>query len=381
MNKKILIIFTLLINLTNNVQAEEKPQLLELNRNISVLESKKLNLDEQIKLATFYKRTAQDTKAINLCKNILIQNPNNTYIFNLLGDLYKRNYQYDLAKKYYQQISLKSPEYNSSLISLMIIATSLSDNLFANEILDKSDKNNIVLYKTILGIYNYSSLKLNPKEARINFEEVLSKDPNQKEALYYLALIDLDDNKRLEAKNLLNHAIKQDFYFSSLHSSLGYIEFLDKNLDKSFDELKTALMVNIMDSRSLISLGNGMTKTNYEILEKDNPNLKANDEFFNTGRQAIKLVNKGQNKQAKDLINQLKIKYPNNIHSYIQAGSLDITIGDYQDAIKMYQQALKINSDYGVANNGLSIVIYNLIRNQQKEIKLLDLDVNDYSKI
>ncbi|MBC7475531.1 MAG: tetratricopeptide repeat protein, partial [Candidatus Sericytochromatia bacterium] len=91
--------------------------------------------------------------------------------------------------------------------------------------------------------------------------------------------------------------------------------------------------------------------------------------------------NKGQNKQAKDLINQLKIKYPNNIHSYIQAGSLDITIGDYQDAIKMYRQALKINSDYGVANNGLSIVIYNLIRNQQKEIKLLDLDVNDYSKI
>ncbi|RZL06256.1 MAG: hypothetical protein EOO89_24650 [Pedobacter sp.] len=100
----------------------------------------------------------------------------------------------------------------------------------------------------------------------------------------------VDNHQLVKSKELLTSIITDDYFYSPAHSLLGFVEAIDsKTTGAGVNELKIALKMNPMETRSLISYGNGTTDTDYQIIEKDNPNLKSSEYFFNENKEIIRL--------------------------------------------------------------------------------------------
>ncbi len=392
MNKKIKIITVgIILACSINIKSEIPAYAMDkntvehfniLHNEIKSFLNKKLTDEEKLKLAILYRNNGEDQKAENLCLEIIKKSPENYSAIYFLGDLYKRNYQLETAKNEFLKIPDNAKEYKNSLLRLLEIYVAIKDEQEVKSLLNVlAGQSDIALYNTAMGIYNYSALKLAPTDALINFEKAFAENKDQLEAIYYLGSISLDRNKREEARKYFNSVIEKNFYSSGAHAILGYLEFIDGQMQKGVDELKTSLLMNPMDVRGLTSFGNGMTDKNYQELEKDRHDLKGSEEFIKAGLEAVGLINLGKNKEARNKVKSLVKKYPKNIHSYIQAGSLEWSLGNYEESIKLYKKAREISNEYGLANNGLSVAIKSFLKSQEKNIKNLDLDSQDYSDL
>lgn len=340
------------------------------------------DLNSKIELAYLYKNIGKDDKAFYLCSEILKKDPENTKANLLLANLYKRNYQFKKALDILEKIKENSNEYKKALIEKMDISTYIKDEDYSNKILEISKNiNDETISNLLKGIYYYSPLKLNAKEGEQYFIKVLEKDPNQVNALYFMGSISFEKNDRKKAKEYLNKAIQNDFSFSQAHGLLGFIEFIDLKIEDAIKSSKNSLSVNPLDIRAITSLGNGMTNKLYKDIELNNPNLQSNNDFFETSKKAINLLNTGNIRDSINLMEALEKKYPKNIHTYIHLGSFYINLSDYEKSIFYFKKALTISPEYGLAYCGLSNSLRFSIRNQEVKNKKLDLDVFDYSKI
>jgi tetratricopeptide (TPR) repeat protein len=385
--KKIVISVISLLVFTSYVSAKEIQEnyldeyLRKIQNQISQVKSDK-SINGKILLANLYKDKGEDLNAEQITLEILKNTPGNSQALFLLGELNKRSYKLLKAKEIFSKITGANPEYKKTLFKLLEINIALKDENDSEKIISILNKqNDLSLMNTGMGIYFSSSFKLDPVKAAEYFQKAISLNHNNLEAKYYLATILLDKNNRKDARKLFNEVISADFSFSAAHSMLGFMEFIDGNPEKAVKEIKTGLRVNPMDLRARTSSGNGMTTLTYKELEAGKPYLVQTDEFINTGKQAVDLINQGKIRDARTLTDNLIKKYPENIHSYIQAGSLAVTIGEYEEAIAFFNKALSISQDYGLANNGLSIAIRGFIKNQEKNSAKLNLDIFDYSQL
>lgn len=356
MYKKIIISSILITNLSTKALANDE---VKNNDRINTIINKihKINLEKDnnlsFELAINLKKIGQFENSLKILESL----EKNSEIYFHIADIYKMQYDINKSIELFENIKNYNDEVKIKLAELYSLKRD------EENILKLINETEGYLNNIIKGIYYYSSLKLDINEAQKVFEKVYQDNKYNKYVLYYLAQIYLDNNKRQLSKEFCNKAIEQDYFYSNPHSLLGYIEFIDKNFDESFNELNIAKYINPYDLRALISLGNGMTKYSYEELEK-NKNLKINQE--------IKKINNVQ---------ELISKYPNNIHSYIKAGSIELDKNNYDKSINYFKKALSINTNYGLANNGLYVAIKEKIRNQYLKSEVLNLDVIDYSKI
>jgi tetratricopeptide (TPR) repeat protein len=383
-NLSVIILFYSFPVFAAEVQNQELEQhLQQLRKEIkTLLQSANKTRHDKLKLAGLYKNEGEDQKAESLCFEVLKASPGNSSALYLLGELYQRSYNLLKAREILNGINSGTPEYKEALIRLLEINVTLKDREESENIIKTINKLfDYGLINTALGIYNSSSLKLDPTRASENFQKAISLEPKSIEPKYYLAAIYLDKNKWKEARKLFNDVISLNYYHSGAHALLGFLEFIDKNPVKAFRELKTAIALNPMDLRARTSTGNGMTAKDYRELEAGRPDLVQSPEFIEAGEQAVILINQGKIREARYLVEKLIEKYPENIHSYIQAGSLAITLGEPEEAIEYFKKALKISQDYGLANNGMAVAIRSLIKNQEKNSKNLDLDFFDYSSL
>ncbi|MFN8671619.1 MAG: tetratricopeptide repeat protein [Candidatus Sericytochromatia bacterium] len=361
------------------IPENSKKTFIELKKNIENLEKK--NTTDLLNLAYLYDKNGDFEKSLYLANYLISNNPNNSEANFLLGEIYFKKYNLLKAKEFFEKITFDKKEYNKAILRLLQISIFLQKKDDADKILEIGTKiNNEVFANLINGIYNYSLFKNDFNKAIFYFEKALKKEPNNVDVLYYTALAYLTKDKRSEAKELLNKIIKNDFYFYNAYSSLAFIEFLDKEVENSIKNSKLSLSLNPYSMRALINLGNGMTNKTYINLEK-NIDLKPNTEFFEAGIKANKLINENKKDEALNIINDLVKKYPKNIHSYIHLCNIQSNLEDYENAIKNCGKAVNISSDYGLANALFSNTLKRYIKSQNKEIKTLNLDIYDYSKV
>lgn len=354
MYKKIIIsvLFIMSTNLKGFANEEVKKNIKfdEIIKKIDLLNKK--NIGDLLELAINYKKVGQFEKSLKILESL---NKNDDVTFHI-ADIYKMQYDIDKSISIFEKIK-KSDEVIIKLAELYSIKRD------EENILKLINNTQGLLNNIVSGIYYYSSLKLDTKKAQEEFEKVYKEDKKNKYVLFYLAQIYLDNNKRKLSEEFCNKAIEEDYFYSGPHSLLGYIKFIDRDIEKSFTELNIAKYINPYDLRALISLGNGMTKYTYKDLEK-NDNLKLNKEIKNSND-----------------INKIIEKYPDNIHTYIRAGSIELDNYNYDKSVNYFRKALSINNDYGVANNGLSIALKEKIKSKSLKNEILDLDKIDYSLI
>lgn len=372
----LVILFSLSVNIfspafSKEIQVKDETVFINLKRQIETAENKKLNLE----LIDLYKNNGQDDKAIELARSILNHQPRNHAVIFKLAELLYRNFYFDEAENYLKTLPRASMDYNNAVIALMELYINKKDKEKAQELL-KNNPDNLLLS----AIYDYSAFSLDPKSASEKLEKILKSEPQNKKALFYLSSILIDNHKLAEARQNLKNVISQDYFFSRAHALLGYLEAIDSKKDGTgAEELKIALRTNPMESRALISYGNGTTNTNYDELERNNPNLQSSEYFFSKNREIINLLNQNKKTEAEKILNEIITKYPENIHSYLSKGNYYINIQEYRNAIDTYKKARNISPDYGLANNGLSVAIKLLASSQEKKLKTFNLDIYDYS--
>lgn len=367
---------------STEITDEAKEKIIYTKRNIYFIENAIKNSSDLIQLGILYKNIGKDEKALELVNSALKKEPNNYSAVILLSELNFRKYNFKEAKALLEKIPSTSNEYKKALGKRFELALVLSDLDYAKEVIERAKETQdeeIINY--VEGLFNYSRFSMSPDKALVNFEKVVSINPNNVYALYYLASLNLDKDRRKDSRKILEELLNKDFFNSRAHSLLGFIDFLDKNMDMSVKDSKMALEINRFEKRALINLGCGMTNKTYEDLESANTNLKAEEIFFETGKKLSQLINQNSQEEAKKLIADLIKKYPNNIHTYIHAGSFYILTKEYEKAIESYQKALKISADYGLANNGLSEALRNYNKSQEKDTTKINLEVYDYSLI
>lgn len=380
--KKLSII--VLLSLSTNLLSSHSSYAKELKINNQQIFS---NIERQIELLKnngnnitlidLYRNNGQDSMAINIAQSILKKEPYNYDVAYKLSELYIRNFYLNEAESLLYKIPGTYQNYNNVLVSLMSIYISKKDKEKADNLLN-ANKNDLLLS----AIYDYSPFGMNPTSSRKKIEEYLKSNPNNKIALFYMGSILLDNNEVKEARDYLKKAITIDPFYSRAYSVLGYLEAIDsKKVGAGSDDLKTALRTNPLEYRSLLTFGNGTTDTNYDLLEKDNENLKSSEYFLSENRKITNLLNQGKNKEAEATLKQIMYKYPNNIHSFISEGNYYINIGEYRKAIDSLKKARDISPEYGVANNTMAFAINSLIKSQEKKLKNFNIDLYDYSKI
>jgi len=350
---KIIVLF-LFIMITYNLEVFANEELNknkrfnEVVKNINYLNNKNSIFD----LAINYKKIGNFKESLELLESLERNDEINFHI----ADIYKMQYDIDKAIKIFENIK-RTDEVIIKLSELYLIKKD------ERKILQLIENTNGILNNIVKGIYYYSSLKLDIKKAQEEFEKAYNENPKNKYVLFYLAQIYLDINKRKLSEEFCNKSIQEDYFYSNPHSLLGYIKFLNGNIEEGFNELIIAKTINPYDLRALTSLGNGMTKYTYKDLEK-NENLKLNKEI----------------KESRD-INEILKKYPNNIHTYIRLGSIELDNYNYDKAINYFLKALSINNYYGLANNGLAISLKEKIRSYFLKKEILNLEIIDYSTI
>lgn len=386
--KKILVILLINVFLINkpvfaiskDVPQNEKIKLENIYSEIDSLEN--INYNNLLNRAYLYSNIGKIDKSIEIANILLEKNKEDSALFFLLGKNYKNKCELNKAKVFFQKIKEEQKEYNQALVKLMEIAVLLDDKQDANIILQKIEntKNQEFIY-LIGSIYYYSHFDLNFDKASDILEKGLILNSKNTDLIFYLASVNLTKDNRKEAKKLFKKVIELDFLYDQAHAFLSFVEFLDKNFDKSFHESKIALEINPYNLRALTNLGNGMTTKNYKLLEESNSNLKANEEFFLAGKKSYELINNGKIKEANELIDNIVKKYPDNIHSYIHLCSLKADFLDYDSAIKYCKKAIDISEDYGLAYNLTENTLRKYIKYQIKDSKTLNVDIYDYSSI
>ncbi len=403
--KKKIYVTSLLISLSLNIfstayakdiSVKDESYFLNLNTQIDLLKNKS-DIDDKLNLVQIYINNGQDQNAfITLMKlstkNLIsknnsqvLENKKRLDFINLkTAEIYLRNYNLKLSQKFLNYIRKDSEYYNDSLSMLMKIYIMQKDKEKADKLI-LENPNNLV----ISGLFDYSAFKLDSKSAKEKFEKYIAliNDKNilkasDKDAMYYLASILVDNHELKKAEEILQNIIKSDYYHSQSHSLLGYIQSIDKKQTAAgVDELRIALKTNPMEIRALTSFGNGVTDKTYAEIEKDNPNLQSSEYFFIENRDITNLINQNKIEEAKNKVNQVYLKYPKNIYSYITKANFFLNTGNYQEAINTYKKAREISPEYGLVNNGLSIAIKFLINSQEKKLKDFNLDLYDYSKL
>lgn len=366
----------------NEITDEAKEKIIYAQRNIYFIENSLKTDSDLITLATLYKNIGDDEKSTAIVNNILQKNPKNYQAIILLSELNFKNYHFKIAKDLLSKIPNTEQEYKRALGKMIELSIVLSDLDYAKETIKKAQETgNEEIINYVEGLYNYSHFNMNQDKALVNFEKVVSLNPDNISALYYIASINMDNDKKNDAQKVLKTLLEKDFFCSKAHSLLSFVDFLNSNMDMSVKESKIALEINKFERKALVTLGSGRTNKTYEELELANKNLKVSEIFFKTGKKLRQLLNENKVEEAKKTIAELIKNNPKNIHTYIHAGSFYILIKEYKKAIENYQKALKISADYGLANNGLAQALRSYQKSQEKNFSTINLDVYDYSLI
>ncbi len=174
----------------------------------------------------------------------------------------------------------------------------------------------------------------NFKVAEKLYKEVLKKNPDHFESVYYLGTLLAQTNQFNLAKSMLHKATQIKPDNAMAHNNLG-------NVLKNLEEYQEAIR-------------------SYEKAIKIQPNYA--NIYYNLGNILEKL---GEHKKAVDSFKKTIEVQSNHAMAHNNLGNVLKNLEKYQEAIRSYQKAIKIQPNYAMAHNNLGIIFQELGENDK----------------
>jgi superkiller protein 3 len=347
-----------------------------------------------------YKAQGKKDEAIAEAQRILIFYPDNQLALIALSNMYIENKDYEKAMGYAEKLVETHSEDGLSYEVLGSVYEARNDFKKAEETYRKGIESNpecvalygdwgwlydqlaqydraIVLYRLGLGIdknntdlHYLSGIAYRKKElydlAIEEFEKVIGRDPRYVAAYSSLGFVYYKKNMNDKALDLLNKALSLDPNHAMAYNHLGIIFEGKKENEKAIEMFKKAIELgkdNTVASYAHVNLSDlygatGMFDAAMEEAEK----IKNNQLLF-----AIAAYNLGCNYEGHDMHDKAIVSYqkavelyPTYIDSYVNLSHVYVEVGKLDEALKIANEAYKINEKDPFVLEHLGLVYQNM---------------------
>jgi tetratricopeptide (TPR) repeat protein len=315
-------------------------------------------------LASYYLVNRQYDKAEESYKALAALDPNKPESQAILGDFYAAANRLDDSVRVYQDILAKSPDYMRGRYRLTEILLAKGDIQNANAQIeealkkDSHDGQAILLRARMKGQTGQAD---NLKSAIEDLKEVLRQDPNSQMGLFFMAQFNSSLGQMDEART----------FTSELEKS--YPNYLPAKLL----QLQLAQVGN--DQKAAISLGNDLISR----LDKTAPDRENSAEmlrelrlqtYLRRGAAQLQLKN---NAAARKDFESARDTNPNSPLVYDSLALVSIAENKPQDAVNLFETALKIDATNFDALNGL-VNLYARTQELDKAHARIDQAISSY---
>lgn len=196
--------------------------------------------------------------------------------------------------------------------------------------------------------------------ARAVFDEVLTTDPDNSDALYLSGLIENMEGKHGRAVEKIQRAIAADGNIASYYFSLGGIQSTLGLHADAIESLRAALKLDPEDADTRCALGSELLQINQYlearehlqwVIQRNAANALAQ---FNLGVISKKM---GLPEEAVAHYRAALASQPGNEHAENNLGSILHELGDHKAAIACFERALKKNPAFTVASVNMGIAL------------------------
>jgi tetratricopeptide (TPR) repeat protein len=349
------------------VQTNRYPEAeVELLKGVEVEPSNRIS---RFALASFYVVSKQLDKAEAAYKALADIDKNKPESQAMLADFYASIRRSDEAVKMYQDILAKSPEYKQGRYRLTEILMARGDNQGAmaqiDELLkqDQHDRRALILRAGLRGSSGQAS---ELKAAVEDLNDVLKQEPNSKDGLYLMAQsklsLGLMDEARVFASDLERN------YPDYLPAKLIQIQISSMSNDPKIADPKNTVRLasDLLDRLS-------KTPSDQEISAQKLADMTVRSLVARAAAYA-RMRNYNASRQDLDAAKQIAPRYTD---IYVNLAALAMADKKYDDAAKLYEEALSISSTDFNALNGM-INLYAAQNQMDKAHARLDQVLNSY---
>ena len=191
------------------------------------------------------------------------------------------------------------------------------------------------------------------------YEEILSFDSKNFEAIFFLGVLKAQTKKFEEAKELLKKAIKIKPEMPDLYNNMGLILREMKDYDQSLISFKKAIQINPEFSVAFNNLGvvykdlEDIDEAEKNFLQSIKINSNNSDPYNNLG---IIYNIQNQTDKAKDFFYKSLEINPENLQALNNIGNLYKNIGHIENAEKYFYKAIHINPKFFDTYNNLMVM-------------------------
>ncbi len=198
----------------------------------------------------------------------------------------------------------------------------------------------------------------NLAQAEQTYNEILSLEPNNEDALHLLGVIAYQNEKYPQAYELILKAIKSNPNKRKFYNNLGNVLQSLGNLEEAVAAYANALILQPEYPEAYNNLGNALFNLDkledaiaaYEEALALNPNYP--EAYNNLGNA---LYNQKNIDAAITAYNQALKLNPNYPEAHKNIGNVLLNLGKLDDAIENYERAIALKSNYYEAENNLGI--------------------------
>ena len=268
-------------------------------------------------------------KALENLEELIINEPNDSLLFNIRGACYAGLTQVDLAKENYKKAITLNPEYAKAHYNLAGLLHELDD--FDASI--KSYENALVIEPDHAEAHNNLGNVFKDTgqlDAAINsYEKAILINPDYIEAHYNLGSSLYDSGELEDAVRSYKKVAQLKPNTSSIHNNLGNILRELGRLDEAVISYEKAIVIEPNFAEVYYNLG---------IIFQELNNL---NNFLKNYKKAI----------------ELKANYPEALNNI---GAVYKELEEFDSAVKFYKKAIEIKPDYAEVHNNLGILYKDL---------------------
>ena len=193
------------------------------------------------------------------------------------------------------------------------------------------------------------------------YEQILTRDEKDFNALYLLGTIKAQKNKNDEAVFLIKKSLSINPNNFIAYSNLGLIYYNINKLEEAIIEFNKSILVNSEYSESYNGLGSVYLKQKKYFLAFKNykKSVRINKQFLSGHLNIVKLLVELQKyKRAELILDKLLIIDPNNYENYYIKGIIYKRLGKFELSKENYLKSIELNPDHHLSYNEIGYLFY-----------------------
>jgi protein O-GlcNAc transferase len=329
--------------------------------NISTEQRKsgKMTLQKALESALQYHQTGDLQQAENLYKQILIEQPDNHFVYQYLGILYYQRKNYDAAIEYIKKALQFNPDDAPAYYNL---GTIYKDRGQLNEAIDSFEKSLALQPDNADAYVNKGIIQKESghfDEALACFHEAVRLNPDHTVAYYNMGVLYKEQKQSDDAIRSFQKTLQLDPNILAAHSHLGYIYYDTDRLDEAVACYQNAIQTNPNLADLYYNLGlvfQKMHKLNDAIAHYQKAiqlDPLAVDSYSNLG---IAFQGRGELDHAIDCYQRAIRVKPDLAELYCNLGNALRKKGRLGEAINSFKVALDLKHDFAEAYTNLGNV-------------------------